>query len=233
MVPVRTRSKREPPSNPPLTSTNSVNPRSLPQWSELTDKDYPAPSTPDNVGSIEAFLIHADAPWVQRDAVEDTELLQCCTHGDGWLPGNFPLAITENSVWREQFFYRNSGLWVGNRREMSSSKREFFYQAYSGFYRLKTFNIITSELSLDSFLFCTRGEESHALNLAENPTDTIEAYRGVFDVEHPALLLDSALLRIEFRYKKVPSVFKECFKHEDETRSSHGLAFPYQFLTLY
>lgn len=232
MMPVRTRSQDLIP-NPSSASNNSANPRSAQQRSELTGKDYPPPSAFDNVGWLDALSLFADAPWVQRDAVVDTELLRCYVDSRGWLPGKVPLEVTENAVWREQFCYSDAWLWVGHRRDLTSAKKEFVRQAYSGYDRLKTFNVVPAELGLDMFLFRTRGEESYARRLAAVSTETVDAYRGVFDVEQSAMLLDGALLRIEFRYVKVPPIFKEYCRHERKARSSHGLAVPYQCLTLY
>lgn len=113
-----------------MVSTNPANPRSAPQWSELTGKDYPEPSDFDDVDWMDALSFYADAPWVQRNAVKDTELLRRYDDSDGWLPGNFPLAVTENALWRNKFCYYDAWLSVGNLRDMSIAKHEFVRQAY-------------------------------------------------------------------------------------------------------
>lgn len=63
--------------------------------------------------------------------MEDTGLLRRYADIDGWLHRNVPLVVTENTVWRNQFFYYDSWLWVGDSLDMATAKREFVRQAYS------------------------------------------------------------------------------------------------------
>lgn len=106
MAPVRTRyQKNLEESDLPIESTNPGNARSEPQRSELTSKDYPAPSAFEDMGLMRALSFYWDAAWVQRDAVEDTELIRCYNDRYRWLPGNFLLVVTQRAVWRDQFRY--------------------------------------------------------------------------------------------------------------------------------
>lgn len=79
-----------------------------------------------------------------------------------------------------------------------------------------------SDLNLDMFLFRTSGKEDYVRRLAPIYPDTLELYRSVFDVEQQEFMLETALLRIEFRPWRDPNLFKEFCRHERKARNPIG-----------
>lgn len=67
----------------------------------VTVKYYTSPSALDDVLWVDALVLCADAPFVQKDAVVYTDLLREYVDGDYWLPENISLAVTEKIVRRK------------------------------------------------------------------------------------------------------------------------------------
>lgn len=71
--------------------------RTMPQDSRVTNKMYPAPAAYDDVDFSDNPGLFADAPWLDREALADAELMAKYAT-DGWLPGSIPLGAENPSL---------------------------------------------------------------------------------------------------------------------------------------
>lgn len=216
-----------------MSDDNQIFDRDTPVVVPSINRSFPAPSEYDSLDTQ-----HSDpttmktlglSPWFDKAAVKaDGDHFSRYCDENGFLPGQIHVDCLSSWCWQRIFCAHNTELSVPNNRLPTSIREDFVEACYNGLNRLFRVDPIPENISVDMFVYRTRGEIPYVENLLNIPDATIEGWRDMVGVRQAAICIPKPLLRVEFRYLTRRSKFSlEYIADERFARSLWNLAVPY------